>query len=197
MYFNGRELSKFETDIDLIYFVFENDFVGCNEFLIGLQCRKAFRKQKFIKMTMAFTTDRISGGKVDNSDLLHIVEANKEWNRMTAQFSARDVDFLEKYLGCECKIKDILTKNNEDETYKIIYKLLILLSKMLYKERKNFNLQMQEKIFMLRWLVKENGLLTVEKYSKIDHKTIKKIINGHNNFNYLKFLKLCKHFEIN
>lgn len=73
---------------------------------------------------------------------------------------------------------------------------MIILSKILYTKRHKTKLSFAEKIFMLKWLVNESGIMNIQKQIKIDYRTINKIIDGKTNFKFEKFEKLLKYFDL-
>lgn len=226
MIFNKKQLNKIELKLCLIEFLYAENYISANEYTIALYTQKAFRKQRFIKTTISFN-ERVQGGKSLDT-IAEIVEANRDWNRITEQFNKSDIVFIEKYLGCENTIEEIIKKNNEsttkscknktiinkknkenkentntntnkngeDITIKIIYKTMIILSKILYTKRHKTKLSFAEKIFMLKWLVNERGIMRVERETGIRHETTRKIIDGKTNFKFEKFEKLLNYFDL-
>ena len=187
-------LNEVEEKMEVLEYLYFYDFISRNEFIIGLQMRKAFRKRKFFCMSMKFTKYgiQIKGGKTIDQ-LPEIIESNKRWHKIEQILTKYQLFLIEKYIGVE-KLMNTVTENEEKE----VLELMNTLNEVLYEKVKKdeVKLDFNEKIVMLERLVRNYGIRRTERETGIDHKTLKKIFT-YGNFNFSKLNSLFKFFNLN
>lgn len=197
--FSIYSITELEKKQEIIDFLFSNDLISKSEYIMAKKIRKAFRQQKFLDLALKYKEVFTVGGKSNSEEkLIDIVESQRQWNEIKTVYNDRDLRFIETFIGKSNSVKKLLKKirNKKVEIEKILYKLMVCISKYLYFNRKKINLTYNDIIFMLKWLVKEKGIVRVEKETGINRRTVKKIIIGNKNFNYEKYINLCKYFDL-
>lgn len=197
--FNFYSITDLEKKQEIIDFLFSNDLISKTEYVMAKKIRKAFRQQKFLDLALKYKEVFTTGGKSHSEEkLIDIVQSQRQWNEIKTIYNDRDLRFIETFIGKSNSVKKLLKKirNKKIEVEKILYKLMVCISKCLYFYRKKVSLSYNDIIFMLKWLVKEKGIVKVEKETGINYRTIFKIINGNKNFNYEKYINLCKYFDL-
>lgn len=197
--FSIYNITDLEQKQEIIDFLFSNDLISKTEYVMAKKIRKAFRQQKFLDLALKYKEVFTVGGKSHSEEkLIDIVESQRQWNEIKTIYNDRDLRFIETFIGKSNSVKKLLKKirNKKIEVEKILYKLMVCISKCLYFNRKKVSLSYNDIIFMLKWLVKEKGIVKVEKETGINYRTIFKIINGNKNFNYEKYINLCKYFDL-
>lgn len=198
--FNIYSITDLEQKQEIIDFLFSNDLISKAEYVMAKKIRKAFRQQKFLDLALKYKEVFTVGGKSHSEEkLIDIVESQREWNEIRRIYNDRDLRFIETFIGKSNSVKKLLKKirNKKVEIEKILYKLMVCISKCLYFNRKKVSLTYNDIIFMLKWLIKEQGIKKVEKETGIRHETIKNIIDGNLNFVYKKYVDLCSYFDFN
>lgn len=197
--FEIANITDLEKKQEIIDFLFSNDLISKTEYIMAKKIRKAFRQQKFLDLALKYKEVFTIGGKSHSEEkLIDIVESQREWNEIRTIYNDRDLRFIETFIGKSNSMKKLLKKirNKKIEVEKILYKLMVCISKCLYFNRKKINLSYNDIIFILKWLVKEKGIIRVEKETGINYRTIFKIVNGNKNFNYEKYINLCNYFDL-
>ena len=197
--FEIANITDLEQKQEIIDFLFSNDLISKTEYIMAKKIRKAFRQQKFLDLALKYKEVFTVGGKSHSEEkLIDIVQSQRQWKEIKTIYNDRDLRFIETFIGKSNSVKKLLKKirNKKIEVEKILYKLMVCISKYLYFNRKKVNLSYNDIIFMLKWLVKEKGIVKVEKETGINYRTIFKIINGNKNFNYEKYINLCKYFDL-
>lgn len=197
--FNIYSITDLEQKQEIIDFLFSNDLISKTEYIMAKKIRKAFRQQKFLDLALKYKEVFTVGGKSHSEEkLIDIVQSQRQWNEIKTIYNDRDLRFIETFIGKSNSVKKLLKKirNKKVEIEKILYKLMVCISKCLYFNRKKVNLTYNDIIFMLKWLVKETGIKKVEKETGIRHETISNIINGNLNFVYKKYVDLCSYFDL-
>ena len=198
--FNIYNITDLEQKQEIIDFLFSNNLISKTEYIMAKKIKKAFRQQKFLDLALKYKEIFTTGGKLHTEEkLIDIVQSQRQWNEIKTIYNDRDLRFIETFIGKSNSVKKLLKKirNKKIEIEKILYKLMVCISKYLYFNRKKVNLTYNDIIFMLKWLIKEKGIKKVEKETKIKYDTIKKIVNGNNNFIFSKFKILSNYFDLN
>lgn len=197
--FSIYSITDLEKKQEIIDFLFSNDLISKTEYVMAKKIRKAFRQQKFLDLALKYKEVFTTGGKSHSEEkLIDIVQSQRQWNEIKNIYNDRDLRFIETFIGKSNSVKKLLKKirNKKVEIEKILYKLMVCISKYLYFNRKKINLTYNDIIFMLKWLVKEQGIKKVEKETGIRHETISNIINGNLNFVFKKYVDLCSYFDL-
>ena len=140
--------------------------------------------------------ERTTGGKEDNDNVINVVISNQDWLSLENVLNKEELIIAEKFIGVEITLKDIININGIKKTYNLINDILLILSKVFYSKRKEYNLTFNEICILLDRLIKENGIYKTAKETNINPKTLNKILNNSLDYN-IKFIKtLCEFFDI-
>lgn len=197
--FSIYSITELEQKQEIIDFLFSNDLISKSEYIMAKKIRKAFRQQKFLDLALKYKEVFTVGGKSHSEEkLIDIVESQRDWNEIKTIYKPEELRFIELFIGKANSVKRLYRKNRSKiEFGDILYRLIICISKYLYFNRKKINLTYNDIIFMLKWLIKEQGIKKVEKETGIRHETINNIVNGNLNFVYKKYVDLCTYFDLN
>lgn len=203
MFFNGQEINKELSKLELLDFIFNLDLISTNEYKVGCFIRNAYCKQKEYDMSIKYR-EHLNGGKPNFDKLSPLIEANKQYNLILntikdiyKEFTKKlriDINFIEKYL-CQSLTIEQINKNNKEELNKIILKLTKYLTIFLYKFKSKFTLELFDTINICKVLIENKGLYKTCEETGLNKETIKNIINL-NDFKYSSYRKLIDYFKI-
>lgn len=183
-------IDNFDKKQNLLNFLFQKKLITKNEHFLGLKIKNAFQKLKFYSFSLSFE-ERIQGGK--SVDLMtYIYDSNREYNNLVLDLEENEKEFLNLYVCSEKKIKDF----DKSKLLEVIEISAMILNKLLYIFRSDFNLCKNEVIMMLTRLIYSDGVKKISKLLKIDRRAIYSIVQGSNNFKYYNLQKLLDYYHI-
>ena len=188
---NTTSLSTNITDnnLTMLEYLSNERYLQGKELETAEELIKAFRQQK--TLSCGFNYDRlfVDGGKQDPNWEI-IIQSNRKWNEFETLLKHKAI-FIEKYLCIEKSIEQY-QKELGSKFYNIINELILIIEKLTRLKCNDWELMIIE----LRKKVYEFGFRKTCRETKIDGRTLKRILDGEKNIKINQIEKLIIFFNM-